>query len=153
MQLAIIQKWNEAFGYCDIQMNPEFNYNENNFNKYINYLKRKNFVTYLWNRDEDGVEQTVLDFISLFEYLNSVQLRVPVRRARNYNRKYKLYVVREYTFADRNFCYINQHFESFISKCKKYYSQKIKYYNKMKSPKMILNRQYGKTYKFHFNNV
>ena len=154
MQLAITQQWNESFGYCDIQMNPEFNYNENNLSKYINYLKRKNFVTYLWNRDDDGVEQTLLDFMTLYKYLNTVRLRVPVRRARNnHQHKYHIYIVRNYRFADRDFCSINQHFELFISKCKKYYSQKINFYNKMKSPKLILNRQYGNRFKFYFNNV
>lgn len=155
MNLAITQQWDESFGYYDIQMNFDINYDENNLSKYINYFKKKKFVTYIWNRDEDGIEQTVFDFILLFEYLNSAQLRVPIRTDYdNYQNKYKLYIVREYTFVDRNFCSINQNFEMFISKCKKYYSQKLNYCKQIQSPKLILNRQiYGKPFKFKFNNA
>ena len=139
MNLAIIQNWNESYGYCN---------NEININ---NYLKKKNFIVYDWNRDEDGIEQTILDFINLFDYLNKVNLRVPVRRSiPQINKKYKLKIIKKYTYANRDFCSINLSFEAFIKKCKKYYSQKLAYFN---SPKSHLYRQiYGK-FNFKFKNV
>ena len=151
MKLAIVQNWNESFGLIDIEINTETNNNEYNINNYINYLKTKNFVVYDWNRDEDGIEQTIMDFINLFDCLNNVRLRVPVRRSlRQYNKKYKLRMIKEYKFADRYFCSINNSFEYFIKKCKKYYSQKLAYFN---SPKSHLYRQrYGK-FNFKFKNV
>ena len=148
MKLAIIQNWDETFGYYDIE--SEFNINLNN---HLNYFKKKNFVVYNWDRDEDGVEQTLSDFINLFNYLNNVCLRVPVRRRRflpPIKKKYRLKIVKEYKYADRDFCSINTSFENFIKKCKNYYSQKLTY---LKSPKSHLNRQiYGK-YNFKFKNV
>ena len=66
---------------------------------------------------------------------------------------YKLKFVRDYYFTERSFCNVNHHFEHFIKKCKKYYSEKLKYYEEMKSPKKLLHRQiYGKS-KFYFNNA
>lgn len=152
MKLAIVQQWDKSFGYYDIEMNSNIDNNENNLNKYISYLKKKKFVIYDWNRDdEDGNWETIFDFISLFYYLNDVQLRVPVRRSlRHPNKKYQLKIIEEYKFADRDFCSINNSFEYFIKKCKKYYSQKLAYFN---SPKSHLHRQrYGK-FNFKFKNV
>ena len=151
MKLAIVQLWDKSFGYYDIEMNLNIDNNENNLNKYISYLKKKKFVIYNWCRDEDGIEQTIFNFINLFDYLNNVQLRVPVRRSlRQSNKKYELKIIKEYKFADRDFCSINNSFEYFIKKCKKYYSQKLAYFN---SPKSHLHRQrYGK-FNFKFKNV
>lgn len=151
MKLAIIKNWDESFGYYDIEINTETNSNENNINKYINYLKKKNFVVYNWNRDEDGIEQSVFDFINLFNYLNNVRLRVPVRRSTHQNNnKYKLKIINEYKYSNRNFCSINNSFEYFIKKCKKYYSQKLAYFN---SPKSHLYRQIYGNFNFKFKNV
>jgi len=151
MKLAIVQQWDKSFGYYDIEMNLNIDNNRNNLNKYISYLKKKKFVIYNWHRDEDGIEQTIFNFINLFDYLNNVQLRVPVRRSlRQSNKKYELKIIKEYKFADRDFCLINNSFEYFIKKCKKYYSQKLAYFN---SPKSYLYRQrYGK-FNFKFKNV
>lgn len=152
MKLAIIQQWDKSFGYYDIEMNLNIDINENNLNKYISYLKKKKFVVYDWNRDdEDGNWESIFDFISLFDYLNNVRLRVPVRRSlRQSNKKYELKIIKEYKFADRDFCSINNSFEYFIKKCKKYYSQKLAYFI---SPKSHLHRQrYGK-FNFKFKNV
>lgn len=151
MKLAIIKNWDESFGYYDIEINTETNSNENNINKYINYLKKKNFVVYNWNRDEDGIEQSVFDFINLFNYLNNFRLRVPVRRSTHQNNnKYKLKIINEYKYSNRNFCSINNSFEYFIKKCKKYYSQKLAYFN---SPKSHLYRQIYGNFNFKFKNV
>jgi len=152
MKLAIVQQWDKTFGYYDIEMNSNIDNNENNLNKYISYLKKKKFVIYDWNRDdEDDNWDTIFDFISLFEYLNNVRLRVPVRISlRQSNKKYELKIIKEYKFADRDFCLINNSFEYFIKKCKKYYSQKLTYF---KSPKSHFYRQiYGK-FNFKFKNV
>ena len=76
MKLAIIQHWNESYGYNDVEMDSEIiNSNENNL---INYMKKKKFVIYNWDRNEDYIEQTIIDFISLFDYLNNIHLNVPV---------------------------------------------------------------------------
>ena len=151
MKLAIIQQWDISLGYYDLEFQTN-NYSQNDIYNYINYLKKKYFVIYNWNRDEDGIEQTVKEFIHLLKYLNNVQLRVPVRRSlsSSNNKKYKLKIIKEYQYANRDFCLINYSFERFIKKCKKYYSQKLAYY---KSPKSLLYREiYGK-YNFKFNNV
>lgn len=65
MKLAIVQNWDESFGYYDNEMNLVYGCNEHNLNKFISYLKKKKFITYSWERDEDGIEQTVFDFIKL----------------------------------------------------------------------------------------
>ena len=151
MKLAIIQQWDTSLGYNDMEFQSN-NYNEYNIEYYINYLKKKYFVVYNWNRDEDGIEQTVEEFIHLLKYLNNVQLRLPVRRSLQFppNKKYKIKIIKEYQYANRDFCLINHSFENFIKKCKKYYSQKLNYY---KSPKSLLYRNiYGK-YNFNFKNV
>ena len=150
MKLAIIQQWDISLGYYDLEFQTN-NYSQNDIYNYINYLKKKYFVIYNWNRDEDGIEQTVKEFIHLLKYLNNVQLRVPVRRSlRHPNKKYQLKIIEEYKFAHRDFCSINNSFEYFIKKCKKYYSQKLAYFN---SPKSHLHRQrYGK-FNFKFKNV
>ena len=152
MKLAIIQQWDKSFGYYDIEMNSNIDNSENNLNKYISYLKKKKFVIYNWGGDNEySTEQNVIDFIHLFDYLNNVQLRVPVRRAlRQTNKKYELKIIKEYKFADRDFCSINNSFEYFIKKCKKYYSQKLAYFN---SPKSHLHRQRYGNFNFKFKNV
>ena len=146
MKLAIVQNWDESFGYYDNEMNLVYGCNEHNLNKFISYLKKKKFITYSWERDEDGIEQTVFDFIKLFNYLNNVQTRVPVGDSK----KFKINIIKKYNFSNRDFCSINNSFEYFIKKCKKYYSQKLAYFN---SPKSHLHRQrYGK-FNFKFKNV
>ena len=149
MKLAIIQHWNESYGYNDVEMDSEIiNSNENNL---INYMKKKKFVIYNWDRNEDYIEQTIIDFISLFDYLNNIHLNVPVGTPLiQTNKKYELKIIKGYKFAGRDFCSINNSFEYFIKKCKKYYSQKIAYFN---SPKCHLYRQRFGKFNFKFNNV
>jgi hypothetical protein len=149
MKLAIVQNWNESFGYYDVEINSAI---DNQFDKYINYLKKKRFVIYSWNRDEESFEQTLFDFIHLFNYMNNIQYRVSTRITYNtlHQNKYKLSIIKEYKFALRDFCSINLHFEYFLKKCKKYYSQKLKYY---KSPNSMIYRQRFGIFNFKFNNV
>ena len=56
MKLAIIQNWDESFGYYDIEINTETN--DNNINNVI--ILKKKIVVYNWNRDDDGIEQMFL---------------------------------------------------------------------------------------------
>jgi hypothetical protein len=138
MKLAIIKKWNISLGFCD----------NLDINKYKEYLQKKNFVIYTFNNGY--VWEDFLDFLEIYKYLNN---NLPVQRNLILDR-YDFKVVKEYTFIERSFCNINYKFETFIAKCKKYYSQKINFYKKMKSPKLIMNRQiYGKKIKFKFKNV
>ena len=146
MKLAIVQNWDESFGYYDNEMNLVYGCNEHNLNKFISYLKKKKFITYSWERDEDGIEQTVFDFIKLFNYLNNVQTIVPFGDSK----KFKINIIKKYNFSNRDFCSINISFEYFIKKCKKYYFQKLNYY---KSPKSIIYRQRFGRFGFKFNNV
>ena len=139
MKLAIVQTWDESFGYNGVEINSAID-DGNQFDKYINYLKKKKFVIYSWDRDEESFEQTLFDFIHLFNYMNNTSRR----------KKYKLNIIKEYKFDLRYFCTINKHFEYFIKKCKKYYSQKLKYF---KSPKSIIYRQQFGNYNFKFKNV
>ena len=121
MKLAIIKTWDTTLdSYCS--RTP-----------LINYFKTKNFVIYSWCRDEDGVEQTFSDFLEIYCYVKN-------------QGDYKLKIINDYNYNNRDFCNIIYNFEKFIKKCKKYYSKKIAYY---KSPNAHLYRQrYG-----NFKNV
>lgn len=152
MELAIIRNWDESFGYYDVEANDDIHSNEYSIQKCINYMKRKHFIVYSWDdEDEFWAENELISFIHLYKHLVNTELRVPVRRA-IYRRKknYKLCVVKKYIFASRTFCSINLSFIRFINKCKKYYSQKIAYYKK---PKSLIYRQTYGNYNFKFNNA
>jgi len=146
MNLAIIKKWNTSFGYYDVEQNSVTN--ELDINKCKQYLKKKFFIIYSLNQN-DYINDDFLEFLEIYKALN--HSRSVLINSINY---YDIKIVNEYTFIERSFCNINYNFENFIAKCKKYYSQKLKYYNQIKSPKSILNRQiYGKQFKFKFNNA
>tara|TARA_B100001093_G_scaffold495830_1_gene540743 strand:- start:10229 stop:10687 length:459 start_codon:yes stop_codon:yes gene_type:complete len=151
MELAIIHNWNERFGYYDVEVNDDFQSNDYNIQKCVNYMKRKKFIIYSWGWAPLCVENELINFIDLYKDLVNIELRVPVRRVnRNSRKKYRLCVVKKYVFASRTFCTVNLSFIQFIQKCKKYYSQKLAYY---KQPKSLIYRQtYGK-YNFKFNNA
>ena len=129
MKLAIIQKWNTTFGG-----------NTQNIHSSINYLSTKNFIIYSWhiNGGNDVFVEDFKEFISIYNY---------VKKQKD---NFKLKIINEYKFVNRDFCSINISFEYFIKKCKKYYSQKLNYY---KSPKSIIYRQQYGQFSFKFNNV
>ena len=144
MNLAIIKKWNTSFGYYDVEQNSVTN--ELDINKCKQYLKKKFFIIYSLNQN-DYINDDFLEFLEIYKALNHSR-SVLINSINDYDIK----IVNEYTFLERSFCNINYSFENFIAKCKKYYSQKLNYYNQIKSPKSILNRQiYDKQYKFKFN--
>ena len=146
MNLAIIKKWNTSFGYYDVEQNSVTN--ELDINKCKQYLKKKFFIIYSLNQN-DYINDDFLEFLEIYKALNHSR-SVLINSINDYDIK----IVNEYTFLERSFCNINYSFENFIAKCKKYYSQKLNYYNQIKSPKSILNRQmYDKQYKFKFNNA
>ena len=146
MNLAIIKKWNTSFGYYDVEQNSVTN--ELDINKCKQYLKKKFLIIYSLNQN-DYINDDFLEFLEIYKALNHSR-SVLINSINDYDIK----IVNEYTFLERSFCNINYSFENFIAKCKKYYSQKLNYYNQIKSPKSILNRQiYDKQYKFKFNNA
>jgi hypothetical protein len=127
MKLAIIKKWDTSFDG-----------DTRNIRSSVDYLKTKNFIIYSWHIDNenDVVIEDFKEFISIYNYIKKG------------HDNYKLTIINDYNYINRDFCNVNYNFEHFLKKCKKYYATKIRFY---KSPKSHLYRQiYGK---FKFNNV
>tara|TARA_B100000795_G_C22731918_1_gene411708 strand:- start:700 stop:1089 length:390 start_codon:yes stop_codon:yes gene_type:complete len=129
MKLAIIKKWDTSFDG-----------DTRNIRSSINYLNTKNFIIYSWNINggNDVFVEDFKEFISIYNYI------------KKQNDNYKLTIINDYNYIDRDFCNVNYNFEYFLKKCKKYYSQKLNYY---KSPKSIIYRQRCGQFSFKFNNV
>ena len=125
MKLAIIKKWDTSFDG-----------DTRNIRSSVDYLKTKNFIIYSWHIEggNDVFVEDFKEFISIYNYIKKE------------HDNYKLTIINDYNYINRDFCNVNYHFENFLKKCKKYYATKIRFY---KSPKSHLYRQiYGK-----FNNV
>ena len=114
--LVITIKWNESFGF------------DNSDLLYTNYMKTKDFV--ILEKDNEFCSTQ-----ELIEMLKDMQLN-----PQNYSDvdfQPRIVVNRTYFFKDRMFCTNNKSFEKFISKVKRYYQNKLKFY---KNPRMLMNR-------------